>query len=102
MITYLQTIVPLSVWTKALPTLLIIFVSVAVIILLVVKPFGKKGGKKTKGYQTIDDLYNEAKKENESTIDEILEKIHKKGLHSLSKKEKEILTRNSDKSHNRP
>ena len=87
-----------STFTQALPTLVILSVSVAIIIVLVVKPaflFRKKRHKE-EGYRTIDDLYNEAKKEREASIDEILEKIHKKGLHSLNKKEKEILSRHSE------
>lgn len=87
-----------STLTQALPTLAILSVCVAIIVILVSKPaFLFKRRSKKRGYQTIDDEYNEAKKEHEASIDEILEKIHKKGLHSLSKKEKEILTRHSEK-----
>lgn len=87
-----------STFTQALPTLIILAACVGVIVVLVSKPafLFRKRSRRDGGYQTIDDLYNDAKKEREATIDEILEKIHKKGLHSLSKKEKEILTRHSD------
>ena len=97
----LQTALPYSAVNPAIPTLIILGVAVTIVIILVSKPaflFGRKGARKNKGYQTVDDQYNEAKKEREASIDEILEKIHKKGLHSLNKKEKEILTRHSDKS----
>lgn len=90
---------PQSTFTQALPTLLILSVSVALIVFFVSRPKSlfKKGARKNKGYQTIDDKFNEERREEEITIDEILEKIHKKGLHSLNKKEKEILTRHSEK-----
>lgn len=93
-----QAILPQSTFMQALPTLIILTVSVAIIVILVTKPaFLFRKGASKKGYQTIDDVYNEVKKEQEASIDEILEKIHKKGLHSLNKKEKEILTRHSDR-----
>lgn len=100
MIVFLEASVPQSTFLQALPTLIILTVCVAIIVILVSKPaflFRKRGHSKNTGYQNMDDLYNEAKKEREASIDEILEKIHKKGLHSLSKKEKEILTRHSEK-----
>jgi|GEM_PF-3464582 len=89
-----------STLAKALPTLIILCITIGIVIYLVAKP--KKGfknpfSKSPKGVLNIDDIYNEQRKEREITIDQILEKIHKKGLHSLSKKEKEILTNHSDK-----
>lgn len=87
-----------NVFMQALPTLIILSICVAIIVFFVSKP--KLFKKKKKGYQTIDDQYNEERKEQQLELDEILEKIHKKGLHSLSKREKEILTRHSDKKEN--
>lgn len=40
---------------------------------------------------TIDQRYNIEKKNRQQELDKILEKIHKKGMNSLSKKEKEML-----------
>lgn len=83
---------------QALPTLIILCVCVGLIVFFVSKPkFFSKGFSKKKTYQTIDDKFNEERREAEISIDQILDKIHKKGLHSLSKKEKEILTRHSEK-----
>lgn len=89
----------LSTLTQALPTLIILCSCVALVVFLVSRPKVLSKGifKKNKGYQTIDDEYNEERREMEITIDQILDKIHKKGLHSLSKREKEILTRHSEK-----
>jgi membrane associated rhomboid family serine protease len=46
---------------------------------------------------TLDDRYNEQKKNTQVEVDKILEKIHKKGMNSLSRKEKEILNEYSKK-----
>jgi membrane associated rhomboid family serine protease len=40
---------------------------------------------------TVDDRYNVQKSNTQQEVDRILEKIHKKGINSLSKKEKEML-----------
>lgn len=47
--------------------------------------------------KTADDLYNEKRVVNEATMDELLDKISKSGYDSLSKKEKEILFKLSQK-----
>ena len=54
--------------------------------LLVDNLFYKKSGR-----YTIDQKYNLEKKQEQLDIDKILEKIHKKGMKSLTKKEKEQL-----------
>lgn len=46
---------------------------------------------------TVDDRYNVQKKNTQMEVDRILEKIHKKGMNSLSRKEKEILNEYSKK-----
>lgn len=46
---------------------------------------------------TVDDRYNVQKKNTQMEVDRILEKIHKKGMSSLSRKEKEILEEYSKK-----
>ncbi len=47
--------------------------------------------KKHSNYYSIDHKYNAEKKARQQEIDTILEKIHRKGINSLTKKEKEIL-----------
>ncbi|MFT3826135.1 MAG: rhomboid family intramembrane serine protease [Chitinophagaceae bacterium] len=47
--------------------------------------------KKKSHNQTIDDRYNMSKKSREEEIDRILEKIHKKGMKSLTSEEKSML-----------
>jgi membrane associated rhomboid family serine protease len=56
--------------------------------LLVDNPFSK-----TPGTINLEDKYNEAKRLKEKELDYLLEKIHTKGIESLSKKEKEKLQR---------
>ncbi|MCF8331335.1 MAG: rhomboid family intramembrane serine protease [Bacteroidales bacterium] len=56
----------------------------------------KKGGKKTHEKPPADDIdYNKKKIEEQKQIDEILDKISKSGYESLTKKEKELLFRQS-------
>ncbi len=47
--------------------------------------------KKHEDFHTIDDKYNLAKRNKQQEIDRILEKIHRKGMGSLTKKEKDFL-----------
>jgi len=47
--------------------------------------------KKRSSNQTLDDRYNMSKKTREEEIDRILEKIHKKGMKSLTSEEKSML-----------
>lgn len=42
-------------------------------------------------YYTIEDKYNSKKANAQRQVDQILEKIHKRGMNSLTRKEKEIL-----------
>lgn len=54
--------------------------------------FGKKPRMKVVyGKALTDDEYNTIRREKELTLDELLEKIHAKGIKSLSKREKEML-----------
>lgn len=60
------------------------------------RSFGKKPRMKVVyGRPLSDDEYNTIKKEQEATLDELLDKISTKGIKSLSKKEKELLDRYS-------
>lgn len=80
-----------------LPILIILVPTVAFILLIIYKPevllidsFSKK-----KMYASIDHRYNHQKAQEQSDIDSILEKIHRKGMRSLSRTEKEALERYS-------
>ncbi len=56
------------------------------------RAFGKKPRMKVVyGRSLSDDEYNSIRREKELTLDELLEKIHTKGIKSLTKKEKETL-----------
>lgn len=46
---------------------------------------------KKQHYLTVEDKYNLSKKNKQQDLDKLLEKIHQKGMNSLSKKEKEML-----------
>ena len=54
-------------------------------------------GPASRARKMTDEEYNEAKKREEEEIDRILDKISRSGYESLSKKEKEILFRASNK-----
>ena len=80
-------------------TILIIAVpAIAFILIIVYKPeallidnfFFKK-----KHYLTQEDKYNLKKRNQQLQLDDLLEKIHKKGMNSLSKREKEFLDKYS-------
>lgn len=77
-----------------LPILVIAIPSILFIIIMAFKPnvfaINKLSDKNLKSY-TIDDRYNEQKVNTEREIDRILEKIHRKGMDSLTSKEKELL-----------
>ena len=45
-----------------------------------------------KGRHTIDQRYNMDQKKKQEEIDRILEKIHRRGMNSLTQKEKDILS----------
>lgn len=50
---------------------------------------------KRKKYLTQEDRYNLSKKSKQQQLDDLLEKIHKKGMNSLSKKERDFLEKYS-------
>jgi membrane associated rhomboid family serine protease len=50
---------------------------------------------KRKKYLTQEDKYNLSKKSKQQQLDDLLEKIHKKGMNSLSKKERDFLEKYS-------
>lgn len=55
------------------------------------KLFTKNKPKQTKSRFISDDIYNQRKKEKQDIIDNLLDKISKNGIDSLSEHEKEIL-----------
>ncbi len=52
---------------------------------------------KTKRNYTVEDRYNVTKKQRQQQLDDILEKIHQKGMKSLTQKEKMLLKEYSEK-----
>lgn len=74
--------------------LLILVPSVAFILYIMRNPTAMLAGKpftRTRQNQTIDQRYNMDKKRKQEEIDRILDKIHRRGMNSLTQKEKDIL-----------
>jgi membrane associated rhomboid family serine protease len=77
-----------------IPTILFTYLAITKPhILLVNNSFNKT----TKNYYSIDHKYNEERNFKQREIDRILEKINRKGINSLSNKEKELLEEYSQK-----
>ncbi|HXL58873.1 MAG TPA: DUF6576 domain-containing protein, partial [Chitinophagaceae bacterium] len=76
-----------------LPILIIVIPSVVFIYFIIRKPSFLliDNTFKRKHNYTVEDRYNATKRNLQEEIDEILEKIHKKGMSSLTKQEKEKL-----------
>ena len=77
-----------------LPIALILIPSLVFLYLLISRPeilFVPNPFAKSQGMQTLDDRYNQSKKEEENELNKLLDKIHKKGIESLSAKEKDRL-----------
>lgn len=78
------------------PVLAVSLLSVGLLYFLLTKPHlplpftGGFFSKKSKNY-TLEDRYNAGKQERQKEIDRILEKVHKSGVGSLTKEEKEML-----------
>ncbi|MBC7902891.1 MAG: rhomboid family intramembrane serine protease [Gemmatimonadaceae bacterium] len=85
---------PSIILSNPLPVLLIGLPVIAFIIIIVKNPsllmVDSFWFKKQQNY-TVDDRYNVQKKTSQQEVDRILEKIHRKGMQSLSRKEKEVL-----------
>lgn len=75
--------------------LIILIPSIIFLILIVIKPefllIDNLFHKNHRKHYTIEHVYNEKKVNSQAEIDRILDKISKKGMSSLNKKEKEIL-----------
>jgi len=91
---------PKMVFDNPLPLFLILVPSLIFIIIIIYKPHvlmvDNLFYKKQHNY-TVDDRYNIQKKNTQEEVDRILEKISKKGMKSLTKKEKDILNAYSKK-----
>ena len=83
-----------------LPILVVTIPSIIFIVVIVLKPgillISNKSKRKLQSY-TIDDMYNEQKVDKEKEVDRILEKIHQRGMDSLTTGEKEFLEEFSSK-----
>ncbi len=92
-------IVPQALTQNYLPILAILIPTLLFIYLVVTKPHlllvDNLFYKNKSAYYTLDDRYNARKVEEQINIDAILEKINKKGINSLTKKEREHLERYS-------
>jgi membrane associated rhomboid family serine protease len=89
---FLENYIPILILT--VPTILFIyFILTRPHALLVDNLFFKEN----KYNYSIDHLYNAERNKRQQEIDRILEKIHRKGMNSLTKKEKETLRENSQK-----
>ena len=76
-----------------IPILLITIPTIAFILLIIYKPeiLLLDSSAKKRTFRSIDHDYNYKKAQEQADIDNILEKIHRKGMNSLSKKEREAL-----------
>jgi membrane associated rhomboid family serine protease len=95
------TLDPRVIVTNYIPILAVLVPGILFIILIIKKPqvllidnFYFKTHKKN---YTLDDRYNEQKVNRQKELDEILDKINKRGIESLSEKEKKILKEHSRK-----
>lgn len=86
---------PNSLLINYIPILLTLIPTLIFIILIINKPnfllFKKPFLTKQKGYETIDDKYNNQKVMDQKEFDSLLEKINKKGIDNLTAKEKQKL-----------
>jgi len=86
---------PAALTENSLPILLIAVPSIAFIYVIITRPYilliDNNYFKTHQHYHTIDDRYNAEKTNRQNEVDRILDKISKKGMKSLTPKEKEIL-----------
>ncbi|TAH04129.1 MAG: rhomboid family intramembrane serine protease [Sphingobacteriales bacterium] len=91
---------PTALTENWLPILLVLIPCLVFIIVILRKPHWilvqNTWHNQTYNY-TVDDRYNAKEKNTQQEVDRILEKIHRKGINSLSRKEKEILEEFSKK-----
>lgn len=85
---------PASIMMNVLPIACILIPSILFIVMMVYKPnwmLVNSPFKTSQQAYTIEDKYNAKRRANELELDGLLDKIHKRGLNSLSAKEKERL-----------
>jgi hypothetical protein len=78
---------------NTLPVLLVLLPTISFILLVIYKPefLMVDGFSKQQERRSIDHEYNYRKAQEQADIDAILEKIHQKGIKSLTRQEKEAL-----------
>jgi membrane associated rhomboid family serine protease len=89
---------PESITNNYLPIILVLVPAIAFFALILIKPeflLVDNIFRKSDGLQTKEERYNGAIRNKEKEIDRILDKISKKGLEKLSKKERETLDNHS-------
>lgn len=87
-------IYPQAFATNLLPVLLVLLPTLGFILLITYKPHilvTKSIGVRKKQFRSVDHEFNYKRALNQAQVDQILEKIHRKGMRSLSEREKEIL-----------
>lgn len=85
---------PSAISINAFPILCLLIPSTIFIFILIMKPEWLLVGnpfKESKGFQTIEDKYYEKKRAKEYELDDLLDKISRSGIDSLSKEEKDRL-----------
>lgn len=91
---------PSSLVTNIVPILIIALPCIAFILFIFYKPealfIDNVFFKRTRNL-TVEDKYNLTRKEKQQVVDDILEKIHKEGMQSLTKKERMLLKEYSEK-----
>jgi len=86
------TMFPQSIVPNIIPIMLILVPSLSFIILIVYKPHLLMINNSYTGYKyTIDQRYNIQKRSKEEEVDRILDKINRKGIKSLSQRERSLL-----------
>ncbi|MEP6750126.1 MAG: rhomboid family intramembrane serine protease [Bacteroidota bacterium] len=91
---------PAALTENTIPIILLFLPTIAFMIIIITKPqllFVDNYWFTHKYNYTADDRYNSKKKNSQQEVDRILDKINQRGIHSLSKKERESLEEYSKK-----
>ncbi len=67
------------------------YIFIFILLIIIIGYFSKSFSNSSKPNHTIDTKYNALKREKEAELNQLLEKIHQKGMDNLSNKEKERL-----------
>lgn len=92
---------PSAIMTNYITILLILVPAVLFIVLIIAKPQLLYTGtlyirRRKSNHYSIDHEYNAANQERQTSLDDILDKINRKGIKSLTKQEREILKKHAD------